>query len=526
MSHAVPPERLQRPHRGAVLALAIVTIGWAIAFARRLAVGVSNVDDYLYTDMATDFRNALVSGPVALVEAWQRHEQNSPLIPTLAAPLTALSSSPHVLVLVQLPLLLLLTASIAWLLHSLGLTWPRAWLGAALTAILPATLWYSVMVHFALACALFTTTALAAYLSSDRLASRRFALVFGASFGVLLLSRVVALVYVAAIAIAVGVDLIARGWDEHFARRLINLALAAGVCLLLAGPWWLVDGPGTLKYLIGFGLSDESTWTSQQTPLGKVALRLNQTVHESGLVTFVLTVTLAAAFTARRMREQRSRAATLVVIGTAFLTFVLLAVSSSVGTGFALPAVVLLGTLAWAWLLEPNQQRMRWLQPALACVSILAAVLALALPWTPKVGEFRVLMIGPPAAAQVGWALGCQCAAGQEQVNDEVVRAAAGTPVTILRTDAIVNEPSLEYTARVGGVDFQPTEVAMTDLAGDRSALRDVGAVIAGQTLQNYLPLQHADLTHEVLAQEGFALVYEHRFSEQNTVEVWRRPGR
>src|SRR5918992_2407174 len=71
--------------------------------------GFSNVDDYLYAIQTQTYFDALPN-PRDLIDAWRAHGSNTPAVPMMALPLAAVSTSPHLLVLVQLIPLLVLVA--------------------------------------------------------------------------------------------------------------------------------------------------------------------------------------------------------------------------------------------------------------------------------------------------------------------------------------------------------------------------------------------------------------------------------
>lgn len=550
------PSRLRPRGRGArraaLLALIVVALAWAAAYAWRLALGMSNIDDYMYAGMAEDFWGAALAGPRELVGQWRAYAANSPLLPTLAAPFTILSASPHALTAIQLPLLLAFAAASAWLLRGLGIAWPRAWTGAVVVSILSAVLWYAAMLHFGVLAALGTVAALAAYLASDRLASRRLALVFGAALGLLLLSRVTAVVYVAAIAVPVGIHLLA-GRPPQLGRRMANLGLAAAVCLVIAGPWWLVNGGSTLAYLVGYGLDDHSAWTSEATPVEKVVLRVARTIEETGLIAFALLSAMSLALLAQRWRRRRGGAedgerwaSAAVVVAAGLLGLAFLSTSSNLGTAFALPCVALLGVASAAWLAEPrprsagadagadadagssasNPARRRPLALAGGLALALASlVVLLPIGAPPRLGSLPLVVTGPPSAEQSYRALGCRCAADQERISREVAEASAGVPVAVMRADAVLNGSSLDAAADEAGIDLRQLSWSPVDLVGDRELLGAFDVVVSGETLASYRPAIDAAAIAGILREEGFELVYEHRFSPSNSVEVWRRAG-
>src|SRR5215207_8423157 len=295
---------------------------FGIVVILRWQEGFSNVDDYLYAAQTRAYFDALPD-PRELVDAWRANGSNAPAVPTLALPLAAVGSSPHWLVAVQLIPLLVLVASVRTLLETLGVSTRAAWIGAGGIGLLAPVMGYAAL-------------AFAAYARSDRLARRAPALVLGLALGALALTRVMAPVYVLAVAAPIAVDVL-FGLDR---ARLANAALALLAAAVVAAPWWAVSGETAWDYLVSAGYG-ESVFTHEASRLEIARERFDWTADESGwLLTGLLALLLAYSVRSvwRRVEGWRLLAC---LLGACAVGMAALATSSNAGTAFALPFVVL-----------------------------------------------------------------------------------------------------------------------------------------------------------------------------------------
>jgi hypothetical protein len=473
--------------------------------------GFSNVDDYLYAAQTRAYFDALPD-PRDLVDAWRAHGSNAPAVPTLALPLAALGSSPHWLVVIQLIPLLVLVASVRSLLESLGVADRAAWIAAGATGLLAPVVGYAAMYHFGLAAAACTVLAFAAYARSDRLARRQPALVLGLALGALALTRVMAPVYVLAVAAPIAVDVLA-GLDR---TRVANAALAVVAAVVVAAPWWAVSGGAAWDYLVSAGYG-ESVFTHEASRLEIARERFDWTADESGwLLAGLLALLLAhAAWTVGRKVEGWRLLACM--LGACAVGMAVLATSSNAGTAFALPFVVL-GACAAAGVLRhlaPPLQR-----AAMAGCAAVVAVPALALvgivPEASVAGQ-PLWRHGIPAWEQGRAALACErCALpDSDALNRDVLRVIGDRPTLIVRADALLNPNGLRHLGPAQiSAPAAPGRVAESDLATARF-------VIAGETPGPYLPPVDPAQLSQALTAAGFRPVLRRRLGTYNTIVVW-----
>jgi hypothetical protein len=492
--------------------LACVVAAWLALYAIRLRDGFSNVDDYLYGRQADAFRRGLLDGPRALARAWSAYAQNSPLVPTLGAPVTAFGKDPTTLVVVELPLLVALWFGLRALARLLGLADRAAVVTATVVAVSPAVLGYAVMWHFAVAATATLVWSLVAYLRSDRLRSRWWSAGFGGLAGLLSLTRSVAVVYLAALALACAVDLLLDRTDVR--RRAAHLGLAVVACAAVAGPWWAVAGRTAYRYLRYAGYDASSGFTTGRGGALDVAwLRLRHTAAETGLVVTALLVVLlvAALFRAVRDRERN----VLLTAAVALIGLAGLATSSNLGTAFALPVTALAAVAA---------------ATAVRRVETGAAVLAVALAAT--LGQFGVLpgttvadlplwVEAYPGRGQAFTSLGGEHdLAVARRANAQVVANVRDSTVLLVRDDALLNAQSLAARLHpadhvtLGVAPFGATALSDADLAG-------TDVVVAGRTLGPYHPGLVA--VDDRLRAAGFTPYLRIVLSDRNEVVLWRR---
>jgi 4-amino-4-deoxy-L-arabinose transferase-like glycosyltransferase len=494
--------------------LACVLAGWLALYAMRVRDGFSNVDDYLYAGQADAFRRGAAHGPRALAHAWSAYAQNSPLVPALGAPLTAVTKDPTVLVLVELPLLLALWLGLHRLGRLLGLADRAAWVTATVVAVSPAVLGYAVMWHFAVAATATLVWALVAYLRSDRLRERRWAVAFGILVGLLTLTRSVAVVYLAALALACAVDLLLDRTDAR--RRAAHLGLAVAAGAVVAGPWWAVAGRTAYRYLRNAGYDAGSGFTAGRgSALGTAGLRLRHTAAETGLVVTVLLVALLAAALARALRD-RDRAV-LLTVAVALAGLGGLATSSNLGTAFALPLVAVAAVAA--------ATAVRRIEVAAAALAVALAALLGQLGALPNatVADLPLWVAAYPGRGQAFGALGgAHDLSVARRANAQVVANIRGSRTLLVRDDALVNAQSLTARLRpadgvlLGVAPFGAMALTDADLGG-------ADVVVAGTTEGPYHPGLVPAAVEARLRDAGFAVYLRIVLSDRNEVVLWRR---
>jgi hypothetical protein len=491
-----------------------VAMVFGVVVLLRWQEGFSNVDDYLYAAQTSAYLDALPR-PGDLLDAWRAHGSNAPAVPTLALPLAAISTSPHWLVLVQLIPLLILVAGVRSLLGALGLERRVAWIAAGAIGLLSPVLSYAAMYHFGVAAAAFTVLALAAYAHSDRLARRRPALLVGLALGVLALTRVMAPVYVVAVAMPLAVDALSR-LDR---ARLANAGLAALLAAVIAGPWWAVTGDAAWDYLVSAGYG-ETVFTRDASRLEIARERLDWTADESGWLLSALIVPLVAlAVWSIRRRVEGSRLLA-VMLGTCVIGMAVLATSSNAGTAFALPFVVLGACVAAAALRHVVTPFRSAAVAACAAAVVIPGLAILEIVPEASLAGQPLWRQGIPAWEQARTALACDNCdpPDSDALNREVLRAIGDRPTLMVRADALLNPNGLRHLGRAKiSAPTTPGRVSESDLAVTRF-------VIAGQTPAPYLPHVDSVQLDGTLRSAEFRPVLRRALGPHNVIVIWSRP--
>lgn len=503
--------------RAAALSLLAVLALFAAVLAVRWHSHYSNVDDYLYALQAQGYYDGLRDGPGGLLDAWRDYGTNTPLMPMLALPVAPASTSPHVLVLVQIVPLLALVAGVRVLLGGLGVERRAAWVATAAIATLAPVLAYAAMWHFALAATACTVWVAAAYARSERLARLRPALLLGLAVGLLSLTRVMAPVYIVALAVPIAVDVLASGPDRL--RRVGHGAGAAAVAAVVAAPWWLTTGGDAFHYLRSSGYQ-QTVFTQDNSLLDRAVDRMEWTAEETGWLLALLLVALgvwALVCVVRRVPGWRLLAVLLgaVVVGMAFL-----ATSSNLGTAFALPFVVLLACAVVPGLLalsRPLRTVALVASGAVLAVSLIGLVGAL-----PKttVADHRLWNEALPGVEQARAVLRCDdCRPpDSERLASDVFAVTGERPTLVVRDDAVLNLEGLRYAAA------QRDRVA--NLSSPPGQLARVNYVVTGFTVGPYHPGVDVFALDARMRAAHFRPVLTKRLSRWNTVTVWAAPRR
>jgi hypothetical protein len=506
--------------RAAAVGLLVVLALFAVVLVLRWDSHYSNVDDYLYALQTDSYYEGLRSGRGALLDAWKLHGSNAPLVPMLAMPIAAFDTSPQALVLVQLLPLLLLVASVRSLMTDLGLTGRGGWVATTAIATLAPVLAYAAMYHFALAATACTAFAAAAYARSDRLARVRPALLLGLALGLLALTRVMAPVYVVAVAIPIGVDVLASAPDRL--RRLRNGAAAAAVAAIVAAPWWLTTGDAALDYLRQHGYQ-ESAFTRDDSLLGRVGDRLEWTANETGWLLSILLVALGAWAIVRVVRRGRSWRLMAWLLGVVAVGIAFLSTSTNRGTAFALPLVVLLACAAAPGLaqMRPRVRRVA-LGGSFAVLGVSLVGLFGVVPET-EVGDRALWNDALPGVQQARQVMPCDDCdpPDSDRVASDVLDVIGDRPTLIVREDALVNSNGLRFVAteRDSAVKLSaPAGVPVPD-----TQLASVEAVVTGFTLGPYQGGIDLAALERQLRAAGFRSVFTRQLGELNTVAIWAR---
>jgi hypothetical protein len=506
---------------GAVVAGAVAVI-WFVAWWVRWRYQSPNVDDYLYTIVAGQIWEPIRAGDlVGAVAAFLNTGQTAPLIPALGAPLYRWG--PDAIVLVQLPLLLALTALVFSIVDRVSGV-RAAVVAALMTALSAPVLGWSVMVHMALASSVCTLGVIDAYLRSGGFARRAPSALMGVWVGLLAMSRSMAPVYVTMAAVTLLLALVL------FHRRAVvaragHLAIAALTATAVAGPWYWQSGLVALAYLRTAGYAATSGYVVPGNPL---RLRLVAMWSDMGAALAVWLLVLAGAVLVQRLRGRWPAASRngagdetrFVLFAFAALVTAFLSTTGVGGTGYELPVIV---TLIPALILCLPAAG-----PALkaaATSGLVVAGLAIMQAWLVPGWQGRWGAAPPPFyAREAVYAIGSarrQLSALTEQVG----RLVGEQDVFITRDDAIVNYTGLVYykTSRgLGGrVGTSPYDASITRL----SIPATYEFVVTGQSCDPFHPRLERAYLESVLDVEGWSTVWSLRLSPCNEIVLRRRPS-
>ncbi len=499
----------------------MVVLLFALVLAVRWRASVSNVDDYLYARQTDDLLHALAGGPRGVVAAWRTFGTSTPLVPTLALPLAAFDTSPNALVVVQLIPLVVLLVSCRALLRTLGLGPRASWAAAVLVTVAPPVLGYAAMYHFAVAAAACTALAAASYARSERLARRPASLLLGAAMGALAISRVVAPVYVAALAIPIAVDAAAEPTGRQ--RRLGNAGLALLTAAVVAAPWWLAAGHSAIHYLFSAGYGN-SPFAGGGSRIDIARQRATWTALETGWLLAVVVVGMAAWAVVcvwRRVPEWRTLA---VLIAAGVLGMVMLASSGNSGTAFSLPLYVVLACAGVGASLHLPRRLGALVVSGWAATVVLSVVALFGVVGSASVAGRPLWQTTTPGIQEARNALGCRrCRPPDtDALSARTIAVIGRRPTLLVRDDAVLNFESLRFTAltRARPVDLRAPGAPN---AMSPAALRAVRYVVAGSSLGSYHDVNPL-AAFVALRAARFRQVFSERLSALNVLTVWAAP--
>ena len=418
-----------------ITVLAVMAVVWVVLFVVRVQAHQPNVDDYLYAYTA---KSLYVSGDP--FSAFLHTGQTSPLVPAMAA-LGADVRGIYGALAVELPLVLLLVAG--------NFVLARVWVSpvAAMVVALVAglnieVLNYAMLLNFAIASTAAVVWCFASYLRSNHLRDWRWALTFAIALSALALSRSMALVYVAPLALVVACDyLLDVRRNGHFWRWPALLAL--GSLLVLAGPWWMVSGHAALHYLLNAGYNPSSGYlTASQgfdLTLSGLHRRITYELTELGWSqSWVLGGAVVATAVVAALGRRRLNWRSLWMLSVwSVLTLLLLSTSSNFGTAFGLPVLVVVVVLCGSVLGQFPTTALRWALVPLAAV----VAVGLAFQFTSSISEWWP---GPTYRSQVINAGGTN-RTNVGLITAQVARAVGKTPTVLGLSDPIVNVNGLGW---------------------------------------------------------------------------------
>lgn len=233
---------------------------------------------------------------------------------------------------------------------------------ALAVAAMPAVVDYTRLFHFALPATACMTAALWALVRSDGLRRPGWAATFGLFVALTLLSRTMTVAYIPAFAFAAGAQLLVGG--AQLRARTRNLALATGVSLLVAGPWYIRNARSVYEILVGSGYGEEAARYGPGHPIVSWAFWTKELRLDLAHLGLPLAGALLLAFIAAlayllmrrpvlsgRLPRSAHAAGVLALVLVVLEGYLVLTSSRNQGTAFALPwlpALVVLGVIAAA----------------------------------------------------------------------------------------------------------------------------------------------------------------------------------
>lgn len=504
-----------------IAAVAAALALFVFVFIERSHLHFSNVDEYTYAAQTRAYGHGLTQGVAGLVDAVRGYASYAPLVPVMALPIAAVSESPHSLILVQLLFLALLAVSCWSILRTVDYANHTAVAVACAITSLPPVLKYAGLYHFAVASTACAALTAAGYLSSERFTRRVPSAVTGIGFGLLAISRTIAIVYVAALAAAIVIDL---ALAKRLRRdQLVNAGVGALIALVLAGPWWALNGRSAINYLAGLGYDPSWGFAPEVSAVERVRLRTSVTAYQTGSVLAAVTALLAAITLVRVRGTARLRPVGFLcavsVIGLATLC-----TSSTGGSGFALPLVVLMACGVAAGARSLSRITQTGIAVATAALGALSFVLAPGLIEPRQIGGDNLWSDPVIVRREIEHALGCDCRLPNlDALNRDIYRVVGGASMLVIREDSLVNFNSLQHWARMNEqetiLDSPPYGAELPD----RAELASAEFVLGGRSPASYHRRMDSRQLPFVLRAAGFRPLLVRQLSPRNELVLWAR---
>ncbi|WCO65901.1 hypothetical protein PO878_15465 [Iamia majanohamensis] len=351
----------------------LVALGHAVWIWTHRQVGAIDPDEAGYLAAALRYQQALGwTQPLALPLEVAK-TGTGPLVPLLSVPLLLVGpDDPRTAMLVQ-PLLLAFTAvAVAGIARRLAGA-PAAIVAGVVVLGLPTVASATVSYWLGLGAAAGLAGAMWALVASDRL-TNRWAWAFGLGVAAMLLARTMTVGYLPAVAVA---GLVVAGRRRE---SLVGLAQAAGVTVLVAGPWYLAQRQAVFGYLFSYGYGDRSELFGERDLSDRLGARLDR--FDAGIGVGVwwgaaVLVVAVVSWALLRRRPPDAVRSHLALGAVVVLGFAALMSTANAGVWFELPVVVVLVPLVVGLgAAAPVAVRAVALVPV-----VVAAVLQLACTW-------------------------------------------------------------------------------------------------------------------------------------------------
>lgn len=482
---------------GLVIVLAVAgSLSWIEA---NRAYFVLDTDEMGYLATSLEASDAVRDGDLGgAVETLARSGNTAPLLGTLTVPVHLLLGRGLTASLVpQLVFLAMVIVSTFLLARSFVSTrW--ALLACAVTAWAPGVVSYSRAYHFALPATAMFTAASAAVVRSRGFTKLPWAIAWGAFTGLALLSRTMMLALVPGLLLAGAIAYWAGSRDRQARRALVT---GAGVFVLVAGPWWLLNWRPVLDYLTDAGYGAESSqYTGGE---GRFHVFLDLVTRLGPFTCLLLAAIVLLVVGCAHAREQGYRSwvgesmadGVGLLVVTTIWTLVVLSTTQNRGSAFDLPIVPTLITLGVIAIAAIPRVRVRR-----TCGVLVSCLLLVALAQSFGAGagtiDFYVASSGYPSDPDLAPVL--------DEVASELLDDPAGARSTgVTAGDYFFNPNSVRMATQLGHrTAITPIAVTEADDLDDLTRLYivDPGPVLAGASA-NSVAITEAAL------QRGFTVV-------------------
>jgi Dolichyl-phosphate-mannose-protein mannosyltransferase len=371
---------------GLVVALGALHVWWLIRFRDGYPL---DIDESGYLWAAFHGHDALDSGGLSrLWHAFQREGWVGPLLPTVTAVLELAGGDGQIVpsIAVQLLFFAVLVAASYGIGSSL-LDRRAGLLTAGAVATLPAVTDFVRTYHLVMPSSAMYAAATYALLASDRLRRRRWAIVWGAALGLMLVSRAMIVAFVPALPVAAVWILVV---DRARRRRVANFLLGVAAFVGVASLWYATSWRQIYDYLSSFGYGDNSPdraprlgvftigfWRDEVTG----AVDLDFYLPLACVLAATLVVAAASAYAGRGRCPWRSQvqararaiaASDAVIPGFVVLEgYLALSSSSNDGTGFVVP---ILSSFVALVVVAALRVRWRWARALLVAALVVISV--------------------------------------------------------------------------------------------------------------------------------------------------------
>lgn len=288
----------------------VLCVANAIWVTRHRRLAAVDIDEAILLVASGEMRDAVLMGPGDALAEFMRSNTSAPfgrLLGGLSLAAFGLSPVPvHLLQIVAYGVLVYAT----WRLADLAGAGSWSWLAGAVVASAPGAVSYARVHHHIVVGAALLTVCVVAGIRSNGLADRRWSLVLGVCIGMAVMTRSMLLAS-APLTLAFA-PVVAPQAEVSGRRRAGNLALAAAVATVIAGPWFLGPGSASLRYLTARSLGQAepgealpAPWQAALIELGDVGRVLAGVPDASVAWVAVALAAVAGAVLSLRLRPRR-----------------------------------------------------------------------------------------------------------------------------------------------------------------------------------------------------------------------------